>query len=65
MLQIHHHIRPDLLTPAAVTSLKRQLPANPSTQFAPFHSCTSLDLPLSGKLSSLFAELAEKNTTYK
>jgi hypothetical protein len=64
MLQIQHHIRPDLLTPAAVTSFKRQLRADSATQFAPFHSCTSLNLSLSGKLSSSIAELAE-NKTYK
>jgi hypothetical protein len=64
MLQIRHHIRPYLLTPAAAISFKRLLGADSPTQFAPFHSCTSLNLPLSGKLSSSIAELAE-NKTYK
>jgi hypothetical protein len=60
MPQIHHHIRPDLLTPAAVTSFKSRLWSNSTTQFAPFHFFTFLNLPLMGKLSSLFAELAKK-----
>jgi hypothetical protein len=57
--KIHHHIRPDLVTPAAAISLKRLLRAGSPAQFASFHFVTSLNLPLLGKLSSWLAELAE------
>jgi hypothetical protein len=59
MSQIHHHIRPDLLASAAAISLKCRFRANSSTQLAPFHLVTSLNLPLLGKLSSWSAELAK------
>jgi hypothetical protein len=59
MLQIHHRICPDLLTPAAAISFKSLLGSDSSTQFAPFHLVTSLNLSPSGKLSSSLAELAE------
>jgi len=65
MLQIHHHISPYLLAPAAVIYPKRQLRPTLPHNLHRFILVTSLNLPLLGKLSSPVAELAEKNTTYK
>jgi len=64
MSKIRHHIRPDLLAPAAAIAVKFGFGSQPSANRTSSHFCTSLNLPLMGKLSSLPAELAE-NTTYK